>query len=517
MNIKLISLFATLTISLSFVGCSVIDTVSGDKKDEFASKAEQALNQAHQYIPQERKYSNIIFENEFFVPKAISTKQYNDWYYEIVDYRFDETSLRQIMTTFGDNQSGVIARSVEEGGDNSINMDKTFPLYFSGRRGEALQSISLATGYGYQIEGNLITWSQFTTETFLLSVPPSIQSFRIGDKDKEQNTNDQSSSGSMTIETLGASDAYSNIEVKNLDTWAELIKTIEMLKSDAGEISFDKSSSLLLVKDFPRNVRAISQYVNKLRNVSMTQVVFDFHFLEYKNTEGGSASLNLDLINSFLGLNPKNISGTFASEFTQSLLTDTVASSLSLGKSSGKWAGSQVIIEALRKQGVVSVLSKPTVLASHNKNAFIDLGESIAFASASSTNQNQTSTASGLTTTFLDLGTRINVVPTILDDSDELFVQLGIDMSSLEQIREFESNGSKVQQPNTKKQKMVLNFSAHSGETILITGNESNRNQYQSADSGWLSMLLGGARSSSEEYTEMLILITPRIVRPTRS
>ncbi len=512
----LLMISCCVSASILVSGCSILDTVSGDKKDQYVERAEEVRDQAYKYIPRERKYSNIYFDEGFFVPKTIASENYDDWFYKPVKYTFDSVSLKELMNIFS-YETGVVSRAVKDSSETVLDMEKKFPLYFEGRMGDALESVSLATGYGFAIEGKLISWSQFTTASFLMTVPPSIQSFRIGDKDKELSSSDTSgASGASTIETLGSSDSFSNIEVIDLNTWTELMKSLEMLKSEKGGISFDKSSSLLLVKDYPRNVRAIRNHINKVKEVSMTQVVFDFQFLEYSNTEGGTASLNLNLINSALEVNAKDITATLTNAFEETLLTDTVAASLGFVNSTGTWAGSQVIIEALQKQGVVSVLSRPTVLASHNKNAFVDLGSSVAFASSSSVNQNQTSTASGLTTTFLDLGTRINVVPTIMDNKDELFIQLGIDMSSLDRIREFESNGTRVQQPDTQKRKMVLNFSAQSGETILITGNQSNRNQYQSADSGWLSMLLGGSRSSSEEYTEMLILITPRIVRPTK-
>lgn len=509
-NLKIIG-FAAL---LSFVttGCAVFDTLSGAKKDEYIAEADEARSKAYQHIPKERKYSNIVFDEGFFVPKSRVTESYDEWFYKNVNYNFDEINLAELNGLLS-RESGVVSRAVKESGEVALDLEKGFPLNFTGRLGDALKVISLATGYGYKIEDNLISWSQFSTKTFLLSVPPSVQSFRIGDKDKSNENSSEGGSGSTTIETLGNSDSYSNIEVKDLDVWEETLKSITMLKSTVGSIAYDKSSSLLLVKDYPRNIRAIDSYIEKLTDVSMTKVVFDFQFLEYTNNEGDSISLNMDLTNAALGFTTKDISGSFLTEFSENLLTDTTAASLGFSQNSGNWVNSKVLIEALQNQGVVSVLSRPTVLASHNKNAFVDLGNSIAFASSSSTNQNQTSTASGTTTTFLDLGTRISVVPTILDDSDELFIQLGIDMSSLEVMREFESNGSKTQQPDTNKRKMVLNFSAHSGETILITGNESNRNQYKSSDSGFWSMLFGGSRSSTEEYSEMLILITPRIVR----
>lgn len=503
-----IGLFLSITAS----GCAVFDTLTGAKKDEYIAEADKSREKAYQHIPKERKYSNIVFDYDFFVPKSKITENYDDWFYEIVDYDFTSVSLGELNSLFS-QQAGVVSRAVKESGEKALDLDKDFPLTFQGRLGDSLNSISLATGYGYKIEGNLITWSQFSTKTFLLSVPPSVLSFRIGDKDQSSENSADSGNGASTIETLGNSDSYSNIEVKNLDVWEEILKSITMLKSTAGSVAFDKSSSLLLVKDYPRNIRAIDGYIKKLTDVSMTQVVFNFQFLEYKNNEGDSISLNMDLTSAALGFTTKDISGAFISAFSENLITDTTAASLGFSQSSGNWVNSKVLIEALNSQGVVSVLSRPTVLASHNKNAFVDLGSSIAFASSSSTNQNQTSTASGTTTTFLDLGTRISVVPTILDNTDEMFIQLGIDMSSLEEIREFESNGGKVQQPDTNKRKMVLNFSAHSGETILITGNESNRNQYKSSDTGLWSMLFGGSRSSSEEYSEMLILITPRIVR----
>jgi type II secretory pathway component GspD/PulD (secretin) len=512
---------ATILVAISTTilsGCAIYDTVSGKKKEQIVTESEKLREEAYQYAPRERKYSNIVFSEKYFVPPIKREKKQPDWFYETVDFTFKNTPMSAILNHFQSN-NGLVSRTVTENGESDLDLEVRLPLKFKGRLGDAIHRISLATGYGYTIEENSILWSKYETRTILLSVPPTVQSFRLGDKDRTTSANNNGSIGGFggntdSVARQDVSDAYSKLEVKDLDTWSQLQNSIAVFKSATGKVSFDKTSSLLLIKDYPRNVRAMSNYIEQLTNTSLTKVVFDFQFLEYRSEEGDLANINWNIANDNVTISSDSAQAKIISEFTKSVLSDPNPVSIGLNILTGDWAGSNVIVETLKEHGIVSVLDRPTVIASHNKSSSIDLGRDIAYASSSGSSQSDISTQSGISTTILSIGTKINVIPTIVGNSDNLFVQLGVDLSDLSQMRVFESDGARIQNPETIKQKMLLSFPAKSGETIMITGNKKNRNVYSEEDAGLFSAFLGGSKSSAEEYSEMLILVTPRIIRP---
>jgi type II secretory pathway component GspD/PulD (secretin) len=89
-----------------------------------------------------------------------------------------------------------------------------------------------------------------------------------------------------------------------------------------------------------------------------------------------------------------------------------------------------------------------------------------------------------------------------------------IELVSIQTFTAGGENASSIQTPVTTNRELVLNFTAKSGESILISGYRSRRQEADSESSGLLWGLLGGSKSHSDNYTEVLILITPKIVSP---
>ena len=504
---KKIIVVAMSCVLVSLSGCAIKDTVTDEKKNAVKAEFEKRRDAAYSHIPKERQYSNVKFTDKFFTPPQSENVDYPDWYFQDIELNFRRTSMVE-LTAILQQQTGIVVRFVDE-----VDTRRELPISFKGRAGDALEKIAMATGYGYEIEGDLVTWSVFTTTTIPVTMPPSVQSFRIGEEDQESSSNQTSSFGA-NISALPEEEpsSYSSLQVSDLKAYETFLASIDMLKSGEGLVSYDRASSLLLVKDYPENVKAINKFVKRLNQSSMTNVAFDFTFIEFRNSEGNGAKVDWDLANSFIRSGSENLSGTLTTAFTNSLLTGSAPLSLGLELLDGKWSGSQLLVEALENQGMVSIHQEPRVFTSHNKLSRVELGSDFAYAASSGTNQNQTSTASNLQAGLLSLGIELSVLPTVVHEEDEVYVQLGISLTDLNEIRVFESDESRIQLPETAKKKLTMSFSANSGETILISGNRTSRSELSSSQNGIIPWLFGGSASTDEEYTELIILITPRII-----
>lgn len=509
---------ASFTLMLS--GCAIMDTITGKKEDEYNSKAQALLEDAYKNIPKKREFSNGLVTDDYFVPPYVDDVSYPDWYYKQREFAFKETSLESMMFLL-QRDFGIVSKTDTFKSVTDIK-GKTFPFKFKGRLGEAVEKLSVLTGLAFNIDGDFITWSEFETDFFRVAVPPSVHSFRIGETDQQNNQGQQQFGGfgqNTEVQKLIQNDSFvetSTGKDNTLDAWASMDTNLKAMIGDVkgAFVTFDRSSSVMMVRAYPKVVKQVKQYVQELENPTMTQVVFDFQFIEHRTSEGVKGKLNLDLVKNNFKVGGSNSQLSASSQLTAALLNDFNPVSIGLNVLSGDWSGSEVIIEALSQTGTTTVLDRPTLTSAHNKAAKLVRGKDESIATSSGGGINQSGAVSSINTSVLSVGTEITVVPTIMDRADRVFVQLDIKQSDLLNIDVFESGASRVQTPTTNKYNSVINFSAKSGETVLIASNSINKSEYRSEDAGWLSIFFGGSRASSEENTETLILVTPRIVRP---
>ena len=259
-----------------------MDTVSGKKEDEYNLKAKALLEEAYKNIPKKREYSNGMVTNEYFVPPYEDDVAYPDWYYKHREFAFKETSLESMMFLL-QRDFGIVSKTDTFKTVSDIKA-KTFPFKFKGRLGEAVEKLSVLTGLAFNIEGDFITWSQFETDFFRVSVPPSVHSFRIGETDQKNGQTQQQFGGygpNTEVQQLIKNDSFVQTATgKNseLDAWASMDKNLKAMIGDVNGafVTFDRSSSVMMVRAYPKVVKQIKQYVQELETATMTQVVFDF-------------------------------------------------------------------------------------------------------------------------------------------------------------------------------------------------------------------------------------------------
>lgn len=514
---KLIMIIAVTALLSS---CAVLDTITGKKQEEYKNEAKSLLEEAYKNIPKKREFSNGQRTNKYFVPPYQDDITYPDWYYKQKEFIVKEATLEKLMFVL-QRDFGIVSKTDTFDSVEEIKT-KTFPFKFKGRLGDAIERLSIISGLAYTIDGDFINWSEFETDYFRVAVPPSVHSFRIGERDQQQQQNQQNFGGygpNTEVQQLIKNESYVETTAgkdNSLDAWSSMDSNLKAMigNVEGAFVTFDRSSSVMMVRAYPKVVKEIKSYIEELENATMTQVVFDFQFIEHRNTEGAKGKLNLKLNKGNHSIGSANSSLSLESKLTAALLNDFNPVSIGLNVLSGDWSGSEAIIEALNQSGTTTVLDRPTLISAHNKAAKMIRGQDEAVATSSGGGINQSGAVSTINTSVLSVGTEITVTPTIMDRSDRVFVQLDIKQSNLISKDVFESGSSRVQTPSTSKYNSIINFSAKSGETILIASNASNKSEYKSEDAGLFSFLFGGSRASSEENSETLILVTPRIVRP---
>ncbi len=169
-----------------------------------------------------------------------------------------------------------------------------------------------------------------------------------------------------------------------------------------------------------------------------------------------------------------------------------------------------LIVNLLHQDGATNLLANPRIRVKNREKANIHIGDKVPVIT-------NTTTSTGLVSqniTYLDVGLKLDVEPTIYLDS-EVGIKVGLEVSNIaKQIQN--TNGSLTYQIGTRNANTVLRLK--DGETQILAG-LINREDRQSGNAipglGQLPILgrLFSSRSDTASKTEVVLLITPRVIR----
>lgn len=169
-----------------------------------------------------------------------------------------------------------------------------------------------------------------------------------------------------------------------------------------------------------------------------------------------------------------------------------------------------LIINMLHQDGDTNLLANPRIRVKNREKANIHIGDKVPVIT-------NTTTATGLISqsiTYLDVGLKLDVEPTVYLDS-EVGIKVGLEVSNI--VKQIQNtNGSLTYQIGTRNASTSLRLK--DGETQILAGliNKEDRKAGNGIPGlGQLPILgrLFSSRSDTASKTEVVLLITPRVVR----
>ncbi len=166
------------------------------------------------------------------------------------------------------------------------------------------------------------------------------------------------------------------------------------------------------------------------------------------------------------------------------------------------------ILQALGSDGRAQLLSTPQIMALDNEKAQIKVGERISVQTGTQTTGNTTGTIT--TEQYLDTGVLLTVTPRI-NASGQVTMEINQEVSEIGESRQGSNN------PNIINRNFQTSATVASGDTMVLAGLIRKNRRYGSAGLPLLSKIpviggVFGVQNMSEDKTELVILITPRVV-----
>ncbi len=263
------------------------------------------------------------------------------------------------------------------------------------------------------------------------------------------------------------------------------------------DVFIDEKLNLMVVKDTPDAVRLIGNLVRAM-DLAEPEVMLEVEVLEL-------ASSTLDT----LGVRyPDSIRLGTPTTGAAGALTDTFV----IGDSSMKAfvANPAIVIDLLSQDSAVRVLANPRIRVKNREKAKVHIGDKVPVITTTSTaNVGVSSSVS-----YLDVGLKLDVEPNVYL-RDDVAMKVSLEVSNIR--RTVDIQGTRAYELGTRNTATLLQV--HDGETQILAGlisDEDRRSAQKVPGLGDFPILGQLFRSNTEDRrkTEIVLLITPRIVRP---
>jgi general secretion pathway protein D len=267
----------------------------------------------------------------------------------------------------------------------------------------------------------------------------------------------------------------------------------------------DERSNAVVVSGTVDDIRLIRELVDKL-DVLLAQVRIEVVIAEITLTDTDTSGLQA-LSLTFGQTNGVTRITNFSGEVQGVTIASGVTSPLSFVGTLGD-TGSRTHMK---------ILSAPTIVTTHNKEAEIISGESRPIITGT-TNYATSTTTSGSTSTdtvsYKDIAIDLKVTPLIGDDGS---IQLKIDQKVDDIVDSVTVNGN--DQPVIGRRQATSFVNVNDSEMIILGGLQRTKKSNTRTKRGFLFELpilsrLFGGRSISTTRTELLLFIRPHVMRP---
>ena len=285
------------------------------------------------------------------------------------------------------------------------------------------------------------------------------------------------------------------------------------ITSGPGELYVDERSSKIAVSDLPSKMRKIERLVRAFDEKSK-QVFIEAEIVQVVLKDEYQHGLNWERIFKDPKFNGLNFKGTFP-------VTPSFAASPALGSNTSLQMNIGTIpydqyastVQLLQSYGDTKILSRPRIAVVNNQEAKIMVGSREVYTTSTQSQSGTGPTITAENVQFIDVGIKLNVVPTINDDG---FVTMKI-KPEVSSVRESFKTALGNIVPIIETSEAETMVKVKDGTMIMIAGLMREEKHSDSSGIPQLSRLpivgaLFGSRASQKKQTEIIVFITPHII-----
>ena len=405
--------------------------------------------------------------------------------------------------------------------DGQVSADKLRKLVnvaYTGKLSGLLSQVATDLDLLWYYDKNAIVFYETETKTFTL--------YALGTEVAYQTSVSTDNSNEVSLEST-------------LKEWDEVEKAISSIigKADNADFTVSRSLGTITVTASPSVLARVGEYIDR-QNKRLSQLItIDVKVLQVTISNDSAFGLNLAAaINSTSGLNivanPKNnLASTEASSMNIAVLSNTVSAltgathmengslvdgaytndQIMNGSLAGA-AGSNALIEALAKQGKVSLVTNVGVTTRSNRVAPVSNTRTTGYIKRFESRNFTTVESSTVDQDDLETGFTMQLLPNVLENGKILLL---FRMSVRELLRMSTQTIGEVtlQLPEVEERSFMQEVIMESGQMLVVSGFEKQTNQdtrYGLGDPDF--MALSGSRETKSAREVLVVILTPQVL-----
>ncbi len=291
-----------------------------------------------------------------------------------------------------------------------------------------------------------------------------------------------------------------------------LIKSFDKQTQTQVSIQAKEDINAIAITGSPKAVKLISQVIKKL-DIEQQQVYIKANIYEISQNKLNNLGIKWGLAG---GTSSGNMIATsiFNMGGSSFVLPTTLANTIDFGTTT-KGVAIGAIIDLLKQNGAVNVVSEPNILCINNKKSTVYVGKTISILTSQATG-NDTTSLTRNTYSREDIGLTLEVKPQIASDN-KVLIEVKTKIEDIDR-----SSTVAADRPTTLKREVNTVSIVNDGESVIIGG--LLKNYYSKAVTkipvlGDLPFLGGLFRSTSEnsDQVNVIVILTPYIVRNSGS
>lgn len=369
--------------------------------------------------------------------------------------------------------SANLSLSLEGGARGLERYGSTAVFRLSGTLTEVMEQLSEGIGFFYTVRNRMLV---ITPERqFILQTPPAL-------------TEDNLAGFANNLQVLGARDTY-----------------LDRLN---GTVAFRANRTAL---------RSIEGYVKQLR-AARAMLIYEVHVYQVDLTDTTKSGINWNRINWSDGRPATTTTGTGTGTGTGTTpattdFTDRTAVELSSNSGfgigaviSGRYFSGTILMDFLRSQGTVRVVSQPRIGLMSGSRGSLQVGQNTSYVAKVGTNIGNNLNQVTVETERLTTGFELTLYGS--ENDGTITTDINLSVSELLRFENFTALGTNLSLPQTSDRKVQTIVAARPGDVILLGGISVGR------DNADVTNAIGGnTKGTSANRGELVIAIRPKVVR----
>ncbi|OYW35666.1 MAG: hypothetical protein B7Z35_14735 [Hydrogenophilales bacterium 12-61-10] len=410
---------------------------------------------------------------------------------------------------------------------------------------EAMEAVRSLYGYEYEVQGNRIIVPSPAMQARVYQLN-ALAMQRKGKSDTRV------VSGSVSLSNGGGggggtdsspASASQSLETSSVQTstdskfWEEVTSSLKTLVGEAGSVVVSPQSGIIIVKAAPASLFMVEKYLRASELVSVRQVMLEAKILEVELNDGFQSGINWAGLNNNGqtaigqdGINTGTVNGVNIGGAVTSMLNGAIPGAAgSLFGVSFNDGNFGVVINLLKSQGAVHVLSSPRIATINNQKAVLRVGTDDFFVTEVTVGTQGTTaipaTPSTVTVEPFFSGVALDVTPQI-DDKDNITLHVRPSISKVVEktkIVDLGAQGGRLELPlassTISETDSIVRLK--DGQIVAIGGlmsqvNDDSDNRVPLlGDIPYFGQLFGNTSRASRKR-EMVVLIKTTLIRDSQ-